>query len=290
MNMTRRQMLGFLGAGSVLSAFPGCVCPPPGCEYAAARADAPWFYPESTTKRAQAFLRQGLRLCDFHIHLRGGMTVEKALARERASGIASAFIANHGRGWEIDTNEKLNAFIDAARAAGLAERRLIRVGAQVNDRDWFRQIDAATRSRLDFILADALIMDGQKLWEDFPIPEPEAWMERYFAHNMKILDEPITILANPTYLPKALESQWDKLWTDARLKALCTKTKEKGIALEVQAESPFQQHPRYLKFARESGCLISLGTNNFNDKALSLDTWFSALDALKLPPARLLAF
>lgn len=282
-------MLGFLGAGSALAAFPGCVCPPPGCE-CAVRADAPWLYPELTTERAQAFLRQGLRLCDFHIHLRGGMTVEKALARERASGIASAFIANHGCGWEIDTNEKLNAFIDAAQAAGLAEGRLIRVGAQVNDRDWYRQIDTATRSRLDFILADALIMDGQKLWEDFPIPDSEAWMERYFAHNMKILDEPITILANPTYLPKALESQWDKLWTDARLKALCTKAKEKGIALEVQAESPFQQYPRYLKFARESGCLISLGTNNFNDKALSLDAWFSALDALKLPPARLLTF
>ncbi len=289
MNVTRRQMLGILGTCSAVAAFPGCVCPPPGCEYAT-RADAPWLYPESTTEHVQAFLRQGFRLCDFHIHLRGGMTVENALARERASGIASAFIANHGRGWEIDTNEKLNAFIDAARARGLAEGRLIRVGAQVNDRDWYRQIDAATRSRLDFILADALIMDGQKLWEDFPIPNPEAWMERYFAHNMQILDEPITILANPTYLPKALESQWDKLWTDARLKALFAKAKKKGIAMEVQAESPFQQHPRYLKFARESGCLISLGTNNFNDKALSLDSWFSALDTLKLPPARLLAF
>lgn len=255
-----------------------------------AKADTPWLYPESTAERAQGFLRQRLRLCDFHIHLRGGMTVVKALARERASGIASAFIANHGRGWEIDTNEKLNAFINAARATGLVDGRLIRVGAQVNDRDWFRQIDAATRNRLDFILADALIMDGQKLWEDFPIPDPEAWMERYFAHNMQILDEPITILANPTYLPKPLESQWDKLWTDARLKALFAKAKEKGIAMEVQAESPFQQHPRYLKFARESGCLISLGTNNFDDHALRLDTWFSALDALALPPSRLLAF
>lgn len=256
----------------------------------AAHADTPWLYPASVIEQAKSLEAQGLKLCDFHIHTRGGMSVTKGIARERASGIDSAYIANHGRGWEIDTNEKLNAFIDAARAEGQANGRLIRVGVQVNDRDWFNQIDAATRSRLDYVLADALIMDGQKLWEDFTIKDPEAWMERYFAHNMQILDEPITILANPTYLPKQLESQWDKLWTDARLKAFFAKAKQKGIALEIQAESPFQQHPRYLKFARESGCLFSLGTDNFNDKVPSLDAWFKALNALNLKPEQLLAF
>ncbi len=254
----------------------------------ATRVDAPWVYPYSTVTRAQSFIRQGIPLRDFHIHLRGGMSVGKAFQRERASGITSAFIANHGRGWEIDTNEKLNAFINETRAMGQAEGRAVLIGAQVNDRDWYKQIDAATRGRLDFILTDALIMDGQKLWEDFKIDDPEAWMERYFAHNMRILDEPITIMANPTYLPKQLEDQWDKLWTDERLKALFAKAKEKGIAMEVQAESPFQMHPRYLKFAKESGCLISFGSNNFNDRAYNLDTWFAALDALNLPPSRVL--
>lgn len=256
----------------------------------AAHTDTPWLYPTSVIEQAKSLEAHGLKLCDFHIHTRGGMSVTKGIARERTSGINSAYIANHGRGWEIDTNEKLNAFIDAARAEGRANGRLIRVGAQVNDRDWFNQIDATTRSRLDYVLADALIMDGQKLWEDFTIKDPEAWMERYFAHNMQILDEPITILANPTYLPKQLESQWDKLWTDARLKAFFAKAKQKGIALEIQAASPFQQHPRYLKFARESGCLFSLGTNNFNDKVPSLDAWFKALNALNLKPEQLLAF
>ncbi len=278
--MTKMTVAGIIGIAAIAA---GCRC------HAEAEASA-WLYPPATAARAQSFAAKGLRLCDFHIHLRGGMSVEKGLARERASGIASAFIANHGRGWEIDTNEKLNAFIDAARTAGRAEGRLVRVGVQVNDRDWFKQIDATTRSRLDYVLTDALIMDGQKLWENFSISDADAWMERYFAHNMKILDEPITIFANPTYLPKQLENQWDRLWTDARLKALFAKAKAKGIAMEVQAESPFQMHPRYLKFAKESGCLISLGTNNFNDRVPSLDAWFAALDALNLPPSRLLAY
>ena len=278
--MTKKTLAGIVGIAAVAA---GCRC------HAAEEASA-WLYPQPTAARAQAFAAKGLRLCDFHIHLRGGMSVEKGLARERASGVASAFIANHGRGWEIDTNEKLGAFADAARATGRAQGRLVRVGIQVNDRDWFRQIDAATRAKFDYVLADALIMDGQKLWEDFSIPDANAWMERYFAHNMKILDEPITIFANPTYLPKPLEGQWDRLWTDARLKALFAKAKAKGIAMEVQAGSPFQAHPRYLKFAKESGCLISLGTNNFDDRVPSLDAWFSALDALDLPPARLLAY
>ena len=76
--------------------------------------------------------------------------------------------------------------------------------------------------------------------------------------------------------------------TVARLKALFAKAKAKGVAMEVQAESPFQQHPRYLKFARESGCLLSFGTNNFDDKVPSLDAWFAALDVINPDPSRLL--
>ena len=56
----------------------------------ATKVDAPWVYPYSTVTRAQSFIRQGIPLRDFHIHLRGGMSVGKAFQRERASGITSA--------------------------------------------------------------------------------------------------------------------------------------------------------------------------------------------------------
>ena len=92
--MTKMHLAGIVGIAAVAA----------GCRCHAAEGASAWLYPQPTAVRAQAFAAKGLRLCDFHIHLRGGMSVEKGLARERASGIASAFIANHGRGWEIDTN------------------------------------------------------------------------------------------------------------------------------------------------------------------------------------------
>ena len=119
--MTKMHLAGIVGIAAIAA---GCHC------HAAAGASA-WLYPQPAAVRAQAFAAKGLRLCDFHIHLRGGMSVEKGLARERASGIASAFIANHGRGWKIVTNNfddrvpSLDAWFAALDALGLPPSRLL---------------------------------------------------------------------------------------------------------------------------------------------------------------------
>ena len=119
--MTKMTVAGIIGIAAIAA---GCRC------HAAEEASA-WLYPPATAARAQSFAAKGLRLCDFHIHLRGGMSVKKGLARERASGIASAFIANHGRGWEIDTNNfddrvpSLDAWFAALDALDLPPSRLL---------------------------------------------------------------------------------------------------------------------------------------------------------------------
>ena len=93
---------------------------------------------------------RGIVLVDWHLHIRGGMTPERAALRERDSGIRSSAMENHGREWEIYDNAKLAAFADHARAIDVDGHRLP-VGIQVNDRDWFRHIDDATRAKFDYI-------------------------------------------------------------------------------------------------------------------------------------------
>jgi len=229
---------------------------------------------------------RGIVLVDWHLHIRGGMTPELAALREKDSGIRSSAMENHGREWEIYDNAKLAAFADQARAIDVDGHRLP-VGIQVNDRDWFRQIDDATRAKFDYILADTMIMGklpngrDNRLWMVKEIADPDAWMEEYFRHNMAILDEPISILANPTYLPLPIADQYDRLWTEERMRALIAKAVEKGIAIEIQAGSTFPR-PKFLRLAKEMGAKFSFGTNNFDPTPKDLSRWLEAITWLDL--------
>ena len=248
-------------------------------------------YPDSFVNRqlADECARRGIVLTDWHLHIRGGMTPQLAAAREDAWIVRSGALENHGREWEISDNVTLSAFADAVHAVKAGGRPLP-VGIQVNDRDWFRQIDKATLSKLDYVLADTMIMgehpDGRanRLWEPQDIPDPEKWMEGYFEHNMRILDEPISILANPTYLPGCIAGKYDSLWTDVRMRKLVAKAVERGIALEIQAESSFPR-PRFLRIAKEMGAKFSFGTNNFDSRPKDLSRWLEAIVWLDLGPS-----
>ena len=247
-------------------------------------------YPDSVVNKclAEECARRGIVLTDWHLHIRGGMTPQLAAAREGAWIVRTGALENHGREWPLCDNAKLAAFADAVRAVKVGGRPLP-VGIQVNDRDWFCQIDAATRAKLDYVLADTMIMgvrpDGRanRLWEPQEIPDPEKWMERYFAHNMQILDEPISILANPTYLPAAIADRYDSLWTEERMRKLIAKAVARGIALEIQAESSFPR-PKFLRLAKEMGAKFSFGTNNFDARPKDLSRWLEAIVWLNLGP------
>lgn len=254
----------------------------------------PFLYPETDAFKQKVSKAQarGLALTDYHIHIRGGMTPEKAALRQEKSGIKSAVLENFGREWPLSNNVALATFIDASSKASAPGQKLP-VGIQVNDRDWFAQIDPSLLKRLDFVLADTMIMgvtaEGKprRLWlPGVTIDDPEAWMRQYLAHNLRILDEPVSILANPTYLPPCISNRYDQLWTEPRMKQVIAKAVEKGVALEIQAGSDYPK-PAFLKLAKSMGAKFSFGSNNFDDKAKDLTRWFEAIDLLDLKPADL---
>ena len=247
-------------------------------------------YPDTLVNKclAEECARRGIVLTDWHLHIRGGLTPQLAAAREEAWIVRTGALENHGREWPLCDNAKLAAFADAVHAVKTGGRPLP-VGIQANDRDWFRQIDEATRAKLDYVLADTMIMgerpDGRanRLWEPQDIPDPEQWMERYFAHNLQILDEPISILANPTYLPACIADKYEALWTEERMRQLIAKAARRGIALEIQAESSFPR-PKFLRLAKEMGAKFSFGTNNFDARPKDLSRWLETIVWLDLGP------
>jgi histidinol phosphatase-like PHP family hydrolase len=233
-----------------------------------------------TENRMDGICGADLPFIDHHIHLRGGMTVEKAMDRQAVTGINSGVLENLGTGWPIVTDEQLKAFID--NAAG----KPVYVGVQVNDRDWHTKHAPELLKRLDYVLADTMIMampnddsPPVKLWmpELYKIEDPEAWMERYMRHNLRVVSEPISILANPTYLPPAVKDLYDKLWTDERMKQLIQKAIDNHVALEFQAKSEFPKE-RFIRMAKAMGAKFSFGSNNFDDKPINMTRCLDAIE------------
>jgi len=220
-----------------------------------------------------------LPFIDYHVHLRGGMTVDKAIARQAVTGINIGVLRNIGKGWPIETDKQLRAFLDS-----VADRPVF-VGLQVNDRDWHKTHSRELLKRLDYVLGDTMIMPMPnddsppvKLWEArrYTIDDGEAWMERYVKHNLRVLAEPITILANPTYLPPAVKDRYDKLWTDARMKKVIQAAIDNHVALEINARSGLPSE-RFIRLAKKMGAKFTFGTNNFQDKPIDMSRCFEAI-------------
>ena len=248
-----------------------------------------YIYPETAEfKELRTELNtRGLTLTDFHIHIRGGMTPEMAAIREKAGGVKSCVLENFGREWPLKNSRDLDAFITNCRKVHI-EGKPIRVGIQVNDRDWYAQIDRATFARLDYVLADTMIMgvtrEGKprRLWNaDVVIDNPDAWMQAYMQHNLRILDEPVSILANPTYLPTCIAHLYDTLWTDHRMEQIIAKAIEKGVALEVQLETKYARK-RFFRKAKQMGAVFSFGSNNFTPKTKQVHNWLMTVRLLNL--------
>ena len=250
--------------------------------------DAAWLYPKTDEQRIASATARGIALTDWHIHIRGGMTPQKAYVREAGCGIRSAVLENLGREWPLSNNVMLAAFIEDCKTVKGTDGKPMPVGVQVNDRDWYEQIDPALYAQLDFVLADTMIMgetaEGKprRLWfPDVTIEDADAWMEEYMAHNLRILGEPVSILANPTYLPTCIADQYDRLWTEERMRQVIAKAIERGVALEIQAESEFPK-PAFIRLAKQMGAKFSFGTNNFDDKAKDLSAWFKVIEPFDL--------
>ena len=228
------------------------------------------------------WLDPGLELRDYHIHLRGGMTAEMAVERARKTGVKSGVLENHGREWPLSTKEKLDEFISGVEAvnATLPDEEKLKIGIQVNDRDWYKAIDLKVYRRLDYVLADTMIMgkrpDGsdERLWQlpkDYDVDQDE-WFERYYKHCMTVVSEPIDILANVTYLPEFIADRYDELWTEERMTALIQAAIDNGVALEIQAESEFPK-PQFVELALKMGAKLSFGSNNFDAVLKDASAW-----------------
>ena len=224
------------------------------------------------------------------------MTAEMAVERAEKTGVRSGVLENHGREWPLSSNELLDEFITGVEKVNqtLPKNKKLRIGIQVNDRDWYKTIDPKIYRRLDYVLADTMIMgkrpDGsdERLWQlpkDYDVDQDE-WFERYYKHCMTVVNEPIDILANVTYLPDFIADRYDELWTEERMTALIQAAIDNNVALEIQVESAFPK-PKFVELALKMGAKLEFGSNNFDAVMKDTAAWKNVIERFNIKPENL---
>jgi hypothetical protein len=205
---------------------------------------------------------------DLHFHLNyegqslanAAVVYEKAAAQSKASGVIFGIAEEL-----INDNVKINDSLVLDRVK-LAKKNSLYLALQVSRRDWLNLFSKEVLKQVDYILADAMIFPDKagrmmRIWvPNTPLGEPQAFMELYVAHNLKILAEPISIWANPTYLPDAMKSRYDELWTDARLKSLINAAIKNNVAIEINSTFKIP-NARVIKMAKAAGARFTFGSN-----------------------------
>lgn len=202
-----------------------------------------------------------LPLIDYHVHLEGEITLDRALELSAERGVAFGVVEHGGKGQALHDDATLLRYVEAL------EGRAEHAGMQAEGLDWMECFSADAVARLDYVLTDALTFpaaDGQvvRLWRaDAQVGEAHEFMERYLNFHLEILRvEPIDILANPTFLPACLAERYEELWTDERMTRLIEASVEAGVALEINSRYSVPSS-RFIGLAVEAGATFAFGSN-----------------------------
>ena len=214
-------------------------------------------------KRISAFHAADMPLIDYHIHLKGGLTLEQALGKSREAGITYAIAENCGLGFPVTNDEQLRRSFDRL------EGRPVLKAMQAEGREWVNMFSPELIAKFDYVFSDALTFHDKqgrrtRLWmaNEVHIDDEQEFMDMYVGKIVKILeDEPIDIFVNPTFLPAVIAERYDKLWTRQRMQKVAQAAVKNGVAIEINARYRIPS-VKFIKLAKQAGAKFAFGTNN----------------------------
>ena len=207
---------------------------------------------------------QNFPLIDLHIHLKGGMTEEEALANARKYGYTYGIAVNCGLKMGFEDDDSLNDFLDSYEASPFTW-----LAMQAEGREWLQLFTPETVSRFDYVFSDAMTWTNDKgkrmrLWipDETEVGDPQDFMDQLVNRIVRIVTtEPIDIHVNPTYLPAPIADQYDELWTEERMDMVIAALLEGDVALEINNRREIPS-AAFICRAKEAGVKFTLGTNN----------------------------
>lgn len=219
---------------------------------------------DAQTIRLLALGQENFPLVDLHTHLKGDLTLERALELSRATGMGLGIAVNGGRDFPVQDDAAARDFIASLRG------QPVFVGLQAEGREWTQLFSKQARAAFDYIFSDAMTFTNRagkrlRLWipaEADVGPDAEAFMDELVAMIVRIVaTEPIDVYANPTYLPASLAARAEGLWSEARMQAVIDACVKHGVAIEINARFKLPSET-FLRRAKKTGVKFTIGTNN----------------------------
>jgi hypothetical protein len=221
-------------------------------------------------------------LIDFHAHVEGNFTLERALELAKARGAKLGLAEHAGCKEEVHNDATLRAYLARVKDAPVYK------GIQAEGLDWMKCFSKGAIADLDYVLSDALTFpekDGRlvHLWTpEAVITDKQGFMDRYVDFNVQVIStEPIDIFANPTFLPETIVKEYDALWTEARMKKVIDAAAKYGVAIEINSLYNIPSE-KFLRLAKAAGVKFSFGSNAHGEGVGKLDYSIKMAKALGL--------
>jgi hypothetical protein len=207
--------------------------------------------------------KKNIPLMDLHVHLKRGLTLGQALANARKYGFTYGIAVNCGLKMKYENDDALQLFIKEYKKPANTF-----LAMQAEGREWLDLFSEETISKFDYVFTDAMTWTNKngkrmRLWikDETEVGDPQEFMDELVENIEKILQEPIDIYVNPTYLPDEITDRYDELWTVERMDRVIKSLIKNDVALEINDRRKIPSMV-FIKRAKENGVKFTFGTNN----------------------------
>jgi hypothetical protein len=230
-------------------------------------------------------MKAGFPLVDFHVHLKGGLTIDEVVANSQRLGVNYGIAPNCGLHFPVTDDESLYAYMEEVKGSPTFK------GMQAEGREWITLFSPEAVAKFDYIFTDAMTFTDRKgrrnrIWipEEVWVDDKQVFMDDLVAKIEAIFSqEPVDIYVNPTVLPAEIMPEYDELWTEERMAKVVKVLAENNIALEINARYK-TPNAKMIKMAKEAGVKFSFGTNNVTRELGQLEYCLQMIQDCKLTP------
>jgi len=202
-------------------------------------------------------------LVDYHVHLKGGLTLDEALEISKTNGVKFGIAQNCGLGFPVTDDAGAMQFIEKLQG------RDVYIGMQAEGREWLGLFSKEVIDKFDYVFTDALTFTDNKgrrtrLWmkTEVFVEDEQAFMDMYVDKIVSIIsNEPIDIFVNPTFLPECIRDRYDALWTKKRMAKVIAAAVKSDVAIEINARYQIPSKA-FIMQAKKAGVKFTCGTNN----------------------------